>query len=158
MLNRIVRCDENGWSLEIDPRHAKLIIKQLGVGELRSAAAPGIDGFDEVDREDDVEITGSDATRFRGVAARCNYLAFDRPDIQFPTKEICREMSKPTTGSPRRLQRLGQYLKGRPRLVWKCAMRAPSFEVDVFTDSDWAGCRKSRKRTSGGAIKVGQFG
>ena len=88
--------------MKLIPRHAELIIEQLGVGELRSAAAPGIDGIDEVDREDDVEITGSDATRFRGVAARCNYLA-DRPDIQFPTKEICREMSKPTTGSLRRL-------------------------------------------------------
>jgi hypothetical protein len=84
VLNRIVRCSEEGWSLEADPRHAELIIEQLGVGELRAAATPGINGIDEVDRDDDVEITGSDATRFRGVAARCNYLAFDRPDIQFP--------------------------------------------------------------------------
>ena len=81
VLNRIVRCSKDGWSLEADPRHAELIIEQLGVGELRSAATPGIDVIDEVDREDDVEITGSDATRFRGVAARCNYLACDRPNI-----------------------------------------------------------------------------
>ena len=33
VLNRIVRCDESGWSLEADPRHAELIIEQLGVGE-----------------------------------------------------------------------------------------------------------------------------
>ena len=118
MLNRIVRCDENGWSLEAYPRHAELIIEQLRVGELRSAATPGIDGIDEVDREDDMEIIGSDATRFLGVAARCNYLASDWLDIQFPTKEISSEMSKPTTGSLRQLQRLGQYLKGKPRLVW----------------------------------------
>ena len=51
----------------------------------------GIDGIEEVDRDDDdVDITGADATRFRGVAARCNRLAFDRPDIQFLTKEISR--------------------------------------------------------------------
>ena len=140
-------------SLEADPRHAELIIEQLGVGELRSAATPGID---EVDREDGAEITGSDATRFRGVAARCNYLAFDRPDIQFPTKEICMEMFKPTTGSLRRLQRLGHYLKGKPRLFCKYAMQAPCFELDVFMDSDWAGCRKSRESCSGGTIMVGQ--
>ena len=63
VLNRIVRCSEEEWSLEADPRHAELIIEQLGVGELRSAATPGIDGVDEVDREDDVEITGLDATK-----------------------------------------------------------------------------------------------
>ena len=76
VLNRIVRCNEDGWSLEADPRHAELIIEQLGVSEMGSAATPGIDGIDEVDREDDVEIAGSDATRFRGVAARFNDLAF----------------------------------------------------------------------------------
>ena len=64
VLNRIVRCSEDGWSLEADTRHAELIIEQLGGGDLRSTATPGIDGIDEVDREDDVEITGSDATRF----------------------------------------------------------------------------------------------
>ena len=136
MLNRIVRCDESGCSLEADPRHAEIIIEQLGVGELRSAATTVIDGIDEVDRKDGVEITGSDATKFRGVVARCNYLASDMPDVQFPTKEICREMPKPTMGSLRRLQRLGQYLKGKPRLVWKYAMQAPCFELDVFTGSD----------------------
>ena len=156
VLNRIVRCDESGWSLEADPRHAEFVIEQLGVGEFVSAAIPGIDGIDEVEREDNVDITGSDATRFCGVVAHCNYLAFDRPDIQFPTKEICREMFKPTTGSLWRLQRLGQYLKGKPRLAWKYAMQAPCLELDLFTDSDWAGCRKSWKSSSDGAIMVGQ--
>ena len=117
VLNRIVRCDGIGWTLEADPRHAELVIEQLGVGDLRAAATPGIDGIEEVNTDDDVDITGADATIFRGVAARCNHLAFDRPDIQFPTKEISREMSKPTTGSLRRLQRLGQHLKGKPRLI-----------------------------------------
>ena len=35
-------------------------------------------------------------------------------------------------------------------------MQAPCFELDVFAYSDWAGCRKSRKSSSGGAIMVGQ--
>ena len=44
VLNRIVRCDDKGWRLEADPRHAELIIEQLGVGKARAAATPGIDG------------------------------------------------------------------------------------------------------------------
>ena len=155
VLNRVVTVDEVGWRLEADPRHAELIIEQLGVGDLREAATPGVDGADEVDRDDDVEIVGADATRFRGVAARCNYLSFDRPDIQYSTKEICREMSRPTTGSLRRLKRLGQYLKGKPRLVWRFDMQYPCTTLDVYTDANWAGCRKSRKSTSGGTIMLG---
>ena len=121
----------------------------------KGVATPGVDGLEEIDRDDDVDITGADATRFHGVAARCNYLAFDRPDMNFSTKEICREMSKPTTGSLRRLRRLGQYLAGKPRLVWHFDMQDPTTTLDVFTDSDWAGCRKSRKSTSGGTVMLG---
>ena len=29
------------------------------------------------------ELVGADATRFRAIAARANYLAADRPDIQY---------------------------------------------------------------------------
>ena len=156
VLNRIVSCDDKGWRLEADPRHAELVVEQLGVGSMRPAATPGIDGQEEIDKEEECEeITGADITRFRGVAARCNYLAFDRPDIQYATKEICREMSKPTTGSLRRLRRLGQYLKGKPRLVWDFDMQEPCLTIDVYSDSDWAGCRKSRTSTSGGTIMVG---
>ena len=34
VLNRIVRCTSGGWELEADPRHAELVVEQLGVGKL----------------------------------------------------------------------------------------------------------------------------
>lgn len=91
--------------MEADSRRAELMIAQLGVGDSREAATPGIDSSEDIDNEQGRAIEGSDATRFRGSAARCNDLAFDRPDIQFATKEVCREMSSPTTASLRRLKR-----------------------------------------------------
>ena len=127
----------------------------MGVADARAVVSPGIGGAAEDDEEDNVDIVGPDLSRFRGVAARCNYLSFDRPDVQFATKEICREMSKPTTGSLRRLRRIGCYLKGAKRLVWDFKMQDDVDTLDVFTDSDWAGCRRSRKSTSGGAIMRG---
>ena len=33
VLHRIARCDESGWSLEADLRHAELVIEQFGVGD-----------------------------------------------------------------------------------------------------------------------------
>ena len=155
VLNRIVRCTGDGWEYEADPRHAELIVEQLGVSESRTLTSPGVDGSAEEDTPEDVAIHGLDATRFRGVAARCNYLAMDRPDIQFATKEICREMSSPTTGSLRRLIRIGQYLCGRPRLVWKYKMQELCQLIVIYSDSDWAGCRRARKSSSGGSIMLG---
>ena len=120
---------------------------------------PGIDDDDGDDDDDDesveVDIEGADASRFRGVAARSNYLASDRRDIQFATKDVCREMSRPTTGSLRRLKRIGQYLQGKPRLVWNYEMQMPCDVIDVHTESNGAGCHRVRKSTSGGVAMIG---
>ena len=62
---------------------------------------------------------------------------------------------KPTTGSLRRLKRLCQHLLGKPRLVWDYEMQESQDTIDVYSDSDWAGCRKSRKSSSGGTIMIG---
>ena len=155
VLSRIVSCTPTGWTIEADPRHAELLVEQLGVEAARAVVSPGVDGADEDDLEDDEEITGADLTRFRGVAARCNYLSFDRPDLQFAIKEVCRDMSKPTTGSLRRLRRIGCYLKNHKRLVWNFEMQDEVDTLDIYIDSDWAGCRRSRKSSSGGAIMCG---
>ena len=63
------------------------------------------------------ELVGSEATRFRAVVARANYLAADRPDILYAVKEICRKMAKPVQGHWQKLVRLGRYLKGVLRCV-----------------------------------------
>ncbi len=64
-------------------------------------------------------------------------------------------MSKPTTGSLRRLRRIGRYLKMHPRLVLKYETQGKIDEITVRTDADLAGCRRSRKSTSGGSISRG---
>ena len=64
-------------------------------------------------------------------------------------------MSNPTNGSLRRLRRIGCYLKGAKRLVWDFKLQDEVETLDVYTDSDWAGCRRSRKSTSGGTIMKG---
>ena len=47
-------------------------------------------------------------------------------------------------------------VKDRKRLIWNFEMQSDPCTLDVFTDSDWAGCRKSRKSTSGGCIMAGK--
>ena len=63
------------------------------------------------------EMTASEATQYRAVVARCNFLSVDRPDIQFASKECSRCMSSPKNGDWEALKRLGRYLLSRPRVV-----------------------------------------
>ena len=77
----------------------------LELKEDKGIGTPEVSGADEDNNDDDVPLTGSDVTSYRGIIARCNYLASDRPDCNFAIKEGCREMSSPTTRSLRRLVR-----------------------------------------------------
>ena len=65
-------------------------------------------------------------------------------------------MAKPVRGNCQKLVRLGRYLKGAPRCVleygWQSVIAAPS----GYSDSDWAGDRRTGKSTSGGLIMMGR--
>ena len=84
-------------------------------------------------------------------------MAIDVPNAQFPTKEVCREMSKPTAAGYQRVKRLARYLASFEEVYFKYVWQSEeeSLSLRGFTDSDWAGCQKSRKSTSGGALMLG---
>ena len=104
---------------------------------------------------DDDQLVGAEATQFRAISARGNFLAPDRPDIMFAVKECSRRMSAPTKRDFGKLVRLGQYLKRRPRaILWFEYQDAPETML-TMSDTDWAGCKTTRRSTSGGVCVHG---
>ena len=95
------------------------------------------------------------AKEYRALAARANYLATDRADIQYAVKEICRGMANPTRGDWRKLKRLGRFLIGRPRVVISYGYQSEDELLLGFSDSDWAGCKRTARSTSGGVVMKG---
>ena len=91
------------------------------------------------------------------MATRANYLALDRPDIAFAATECCRRMSDPCSADMAKLKHLVRYLVGRPRLVYDYPWSTELSKIDVHTDSDFAGCKETRKSTSGGALRIGPY-
>jgi len=153
ILNRIARRTSDGYEWESDPRHAELIVKQMGVQESNSVVTPGVE-IAEVE-QDKEELEGEEATSFRGLAARANFLSMDRADIQFATKEICRKMAKPRRCDWAKLKRLARYLVGKPRMVQSFPWQRLPDRIDCYVDTDYAGCLETRKSTSGGVILHG---
>ena len=98
-------------------------------------------------------LSPSEATLFRALAARANYLAMDRPEVAYATKELCRFFSTPTKTGVEQLKRLIRYLAGAKRLVWMFGFQKPedAKELVVYVDTDFAGCHVTRRSTSGGA-------
>ena len=127
----------------------------LGLEDAKAVATPAEGERPWLAEEDEEKLGSQEAREFRGLAARANHLALDRIDIQYAVKEACRGMAEPTKRDLRKLRRLGRYLKGRPRLVVDFKWQEPCGVVKAMSDSDWAGCRRTAKSTSGGVIMRG---
>lgn len=153
VLNRIVRWTPEGVEYEADPRQGEKFVAGLNLGGCRGVSTPGV----KVAADNILADQGIPVSRhrlFRALAARANYLAADRPEIQFAAKEICRWMSSPSVGGVTAMKRLGRYLQCQSRVVYKYKFQTIS-RVDVYSDTDWAGCVKTRKSTSGGCVLLG---
>ena len=101
-------------------------------------------------------MTKAEETSFRGVVARTNYFATDCAPIQFATKEVCRDMAKPTVAGHDKMKKLARYMLHFEAAVFEYPWQDEGeTAVKVFTDSDWAGCLRTRRSTSGGAIQLG---
>ena len=180
ILGRIIRYESWGIQYEPDPVHAEMVIRELGLEDARPVATPLSDParHDEAgnlnerrravgsqkDRPLEIPaepvlpdpesplLEGDRLKRYQSVAARVNYLALDRPDIQYASKELMRKMAAPTEFDEIKLKRVGRYLRGCPRLVLKIPWSSAPGRLVIFVDSDFAGCSTTRKSTSGGAI------
>ena len=165
VLNRVLTWENDTFKYEADPRHVELMLKHMGMEDCKPVATPGVKDAVEDEREIDRERHGI----YRSVVARANFLAQDRADVRFAVKELCRWMSAPREQDWAALKRLCRYLKGRPRVVQYVVVdraneQAQQGELDVFVgkelppdldvvvDSDWAGCRRTRRSTSGGCV------
>ncbi len=154
ILNRIVRYTSEGVLYEADPRQAERLIQECGLEGANSVATPGLkETAAQIAEETDLEPGLH--TAYRASAARANYLAADRIDAQFASKEICRWMSAPKSTSWAAMKRLVRYLSGVPRLVYTYGAQQVE-AIDVYVDTDWAGCARTRRSTSGGSVMLGR--
>ena len=113
----------------------------------------------KVEMENNTEdlLSAEQATTFRALGARGNYLSQDRVDTSYATKELCREFAAPANSSFFRLKRLCRFLVGAPRLVYeyKWSHDDPGDTIVALVDTDFAGCRATRRSTSGGILMRG---
>ena len=153
ILNRIVRWTASGVEYEADPRQIERVVADLGLEGAKVIGTAGVK-TDKAMLEKDGPLGKDKWTLYRAIAARCNYIAADRPDIQFASKELCRWMASPSLLGLQGLKRLGRYLEGHRRLVFECGFQSAE-KVEVYSDTDWAGCIKTSKSTSGDCLMIG---
>ena len=90
-------------------------------------------------------MSNEEHTKFSSVAARINFLATDRADLQFASKDLCRGLASPHKSDWEKARRIARYLMHRPRAVQVFHFEDESEQMQGFADADWAGERPEMK-------------
>ena len=156
ILNRKVRWEVNQILYQGDEKHVHTIIREMGLQkDSRGLDSPVVQEAENVTEGD--ELDRSEAYKYRHLAATVNYLSMDKPDVQFAASVLGRAMSRPTVQSMVALKRVARYLLKHPSMEFEYS-RTSIEEASVmegYSDSDWAGCRATRRSMSGGIVTLG---
>ncbi|GJT46728.1 hypothetical protein Tco_0955443 [Tanacetum coccineum] len=102
----------------------------------------------------DEEADEVDVHLYRSMIGSLMYLTASRPDIMFAVCACSRFQVTPKTSHLNAVKRIFKYLKGKPNLgLWY--PRESSFDLEAFSDSDYAGANLDRKSTTGGCQFLG---
>jgi len=153
-LGRTIAWTPSGITFEGENKYIGTMAKEW---ELLGSSGASTPGCDEDKREEggDELLSNEAATKFRRAAAMVNYMSQDSPDLSFASKELSRGMANPTQKDVVKLRRCIKYLVKHPRRQFLYRWQDAPNIVTVFSDSDWAGCTRTRKSTSGGVMMVG---
>ena len=155
ILGRLVKWTPEGIEYEADPKHRRFILDYFGFDSGSRILSCNGDKEDQVEDWEDELLQKEEATQYRGLAARFNFLSLDSPDLQFVCKPACRDMARPTRGSWKKLKKCARYLLCRDRIVWQFGWQDEARYSHLSTDSDWGGIARDRKSTSGGLWMIG---
>nr|GEV70412.1 hypothetical protein [Tanacetum cinerariifolium] len=97
----------------------------------------------------DKKVKDMDVHLYRSMIGSLMYLTASRPDIMFAVYACARFQVTPKVSHLHVMKRIFRYLKGQPKLgLWY--PRDSPFDLEYFSDSDYAGASLDRKSTTGG--------
>ena len=156
-----------------DPKYLTKLKEELKLKTKASKPTPCTQESQQVDNTNNLDQEQS--ASFRKCVGILLYVGQDRPDLQFAVRGLASKMSGPTHHSWKQLVHLVQYMsktegyhlvyRKTPRRISNLhqSIRNGSFDfsmvgekqehlLEVFSDSDWAGNKSSRKSTSSGTM------
>lgn len=97
----------------------------------------------------------SDASYFRCLAGKLQYITLTRPDLQFAVNFVCQKMHSPSVADFSNLKRILRYVKGT--LQYGINLTGDTdFTIRAYSDSDWSRCKDTSRSTGGFCTFLGK--
>ncbi|GJR82828.1 putative ribonuclease H-like domain-containing protein [Tanacetum coccineum] len=121
------------------------ILKKFDFVTMKTASTP-IETHKALLKDEEAEDV--DVHLYRSMIGSLMYLTASRPDIMFAVCACARFQVTPKVSHLHAVKRIFRYLKGQPKLgLWY--PRDSPFDLEAFSDSDYAGASLDRKSTTG---------
>ncbi|GKD49408.1 putative ribonuclease H-like domain-containing protein [Tanacetum coccineum] len=122
------------------------ILKKFGFSTMKTASTP-METSKPLMKDESAEDV--DVHLYRSMIGSLIYLTSSRPDIMFDVCACARFQVTPKFSHLHDVKRIFRYLKGQPKLGLWYPKDSP-FDLEAYTDSDYAGASLDRKSTIGG--------
>ncbi|GKA74628.1 putative ribonuclease H-like domain-containing protein, partial [Tanacetum coccineum] len=133
-------------------KYVKEILQKFDLENVRTATTPYEASKPKSKNEPDSPVN---VHLYRSMIGSLMYLTASRPDIMFAVSACSRNQVTPTTSNLEAVKKIFKYLKGQSKLgLWY--PRESPFELEAYSDSDYAGANKDRKSTTGGCQFLGR--
>ncbi|GJY69174.1 putative ribonuclease H-like domain-containing protein, partial [Tanacetum coccineum] len=148
---RRVKQKEDGIFISQD-KYVAEILKKFDFANVKTASTP-IETQKPLVKDE--EASDVDVHLYRSMIGSLMYLTASRPDIMFAVCACSRFQVTPKSSHLSAVKRIFRYLKGKPKLgLWY--PRVSSFDLESYSDSDYAGANLDRKSTTGGCQFLGR--
>ncbi|GJV76764.1 hypothetical protein Tco_1508348, partial [Tanacetum coccineum] len=146
-----VQQKEDGIFISQD-KYVAEILKKFDFDSVKTASTP-IETQKPLIKDE--EAADVDVHLYRSMIGSLMYLTTSRPNIMFVVCACSRFQVTPKTSHLHAVKRIFRYLKGKPKLgLWY--PRVSSFDLEAYSDSDYAGANLDRKSTTGGCQFLGR--
>nr|GEW03606.1 putative ribonuclease H-like domain-containing protein [Tanacetum cinerariifolium] len=128
------------------------ILKKFNFVTMKTASTPTESNKTLIKDEEAEDV---DVHLYRSMIGSLMYLTSSRPDITFVVCACSRFQVTPKTSHLYDVKRIFRYLKGQPKLgLWY--PKDSSFDLEAYSDSDYAGASLDRKSKTGGCQFFGK--
>ncbi|GKB05218.1 putative ribonuclease H-like domain-containing protein, partial [Tanacetum coccineum] len=133
-------------------RYVKDMLTKFDMESVRTATTPYEAAKTKLKDETDPPVN---VHLYRSMIGSLMYLTASRPDIMFAVSACSRHQVTPLTSHLNAVKKIFKYLKGQPKLGLWYPKDSP-FQLEAYSDSDYAGSHGDRKSTTGGCQFLGR--
>ena len=156
-LGRNITNKGDHYEISLTDEYTTTLLDEMNLQDSKPAPAPGTTALKTPTADHEQVLSKEEHAQFRRAVGKLQWMTYTRPDISYATKELARSLQQPTTADQQKLKHLLRYIKGTKhyKQIIRPTVKLPPRslpDLNIYVDSDWAGCPTTRKSTSGFVI------